>query len=59
MSAYGLKQFEDVQKKIESISKEIRGISFNGGDEEAKKFKLHRLAGREEALEWVLGRRII
>mgnify|MGYP001590489443 CR=1 FL=1 len=48
-----LKSYEDIDRKLEFIKDEIRKVSGNN------KNKLLRLAGKEEALRWVMGRGII
>ena len=60
---FSIQRYEDIEKKIDQIKEEISSISFSNGDtdkiEEKKKNKILRLAGRQEALLWVMGRKVI
>ena len=60
---FSIQRYEDIEKKIDQIKEEISSISFSSGEtrlvEEKKKNKILRLAGRQEALLWVMGRKVI
>ena len=53
MTNFALKNYEDIERKLQSIKDEI--IETSGKNPN----KLLRLAGKEEALRWVMGRGII
>lgn len=53
MTNFGLKDYEEIERKLQSIKNEIVETSGNNPN------KLLRLAGKEEALRWVMGRGII
>jgi len=61
MPNFSIKEYEEIEKKIEHIKTEMQGIKLFAEDkhEQQKLFNLARLAGKEEALRWVMGRGII